>query len=291
LERLHFCRILSQVHGQRSNRMSILFKAFLVGTASLIAAVSMILIVVPLFGETYQLSMFVNAVIGCYSIGSPVSFYCMKQTQRYSEALNREEDLHQQLQDAHDQLQIRASQDMMTGLLNREAFLSEFEREKANHPNELFSVILLDVDRFKRINDTWGHHAGDQALISIAQAISEVSGPDIPTGRIGGEEFAIFLPQDDGLEANGLAEAIRVAVERIPFFPTNNNEVPLSLSVGVASAGKNVSTATLLRRADAMLYQAKAEGRNCVRVNKAPQLPPNAELPPLILQRRSAEAE
>ena len=110
--------------------MSIIFKSFLVGTGALIAAVFMILIVVPLFGDTYQMSMFVNGVIGCYSIGSPVSYYCMKQTEKYRAALKREEDLHLQLQNTHKELKIRARLDMMTGLLNRETFLREMEETR-----------------------------------------------------------------------------------------------------------------------------------------------------------------
>lgn len=266
--------------------MGVLFKSFLVGTGALIASCLMISTVVPLLGETYQLSMFVNSVIGCYSIGSPVSYYCMRQTERYKAALTRAEKLHHLLKDAHDQLQTRASRDMMTGLLNREAFLSEFERTKAGNPDHTHAVIILDVDRFKNINDTWGHHAGDQALIAIAQKISDVAGPDLLVGRIGGEEFAIFLPQDDGVEARALGEAIRVAIEGLSFFPTPDRPLPLSLSIGVACAGPGHSAAELLREADMMLYQAKANGRNRVCVSQAPQQPTQPDLPRLALQRR-----
>lgn len=136
--------------------MSIFFKSFLVGTGALCATVFLILIVVPLFGDVYQASMFVNGVIGCYSIGSPVSYYCMRQTEKYKAALKREEDLHFELQSTHDQLKIRSRLDMMTGLLNRETFLAEMEAAKSQYPDRTSSVVLLDVDHFKRINDTWG---------------------------------------------------------------------------------------------------------------------------------------
>jgi len=204
--------------------MSILFKSFLVGTGALIAAVLLILISVPMFGDTLRISMFINAIIGCYSIGSSVAYYCMKQTQKYKAALAREEELHKQLLDVHQQLKTRSRLDMMTGLLNRETFLTELESQKERSPAQSSSIVLLDVDHFKRINDTWGHQAGDQALVLIAHAILDIVGPATLAGRIGGEEFGVFLPHDDGSEAIILAEAIRIAVERIKFSPAPNVE-------------------------------------------------------------------
>ena len=266
--------------------MSIFFKSFLVGTGALLATVFMILIVVPLFGDVYQASMFVNGVIGCYSIGSPVAYYCMKQTEKYKAALKREEDLHLLLQDTYDQLKTRARLDMMTGLLNRETFLIEIEEEKKKHPGRISSVILLDVDRFKRINDTWGHHTGDEALVLIGTAILEIFGPESLAGRIGGEEFAVFLPGNDESEAVSLGEAIRIKVQQMPFFPVPSCQEKLSLSVGIACASNTIDTAALLKRADAMLYQAKAEGRNCVCVNLPPELPVSDTSVPLVVERR-----
>ena len=266
--------------------MSIFFKSFLVGTGALIAAVFMILIVVPLFGDTYQMSMFVNGVIGCYSIGSPVSYYCMKQTEKYRAALKREEDLHLQLQNTHKELKIRARLDMMTGLLNRETFLREMEETRSRLPDQTSSVILLDVDRFKRINDTWGHHSGDEALVLIGTAILEIFGPEALAGRIGGEEFAVFLPGDDESEAIVLGEAIRVRVQQTPFFPVPSHKERLSLSVGIACAGNSTDATSLLKRADAMLYQAKADGRNRVCSNSIHVLSDNEGLLPLVIERR-----
>ena len=270
--------------------MSIFFKSFLVGTGALFATVFMILIVVPLFGDVYQASMFVNGVIGCYSIGSPVSYYCMRQTEKYKAALKREEDLHFELQSTHDQLKIRSRLDMMTGLLNRETFLAEMEEAKSQYPDRTSSVILLDVDHFKRINDTWGHHAGDEALVQIGASILAVFGSDSLAGRIGGEEFAIFLPCDDGTEAVVLGEAIRVEVERIPFLPVPSCREKLSLSVGVACANNVIDTTVLLKRADSMLYQAKADGRNRVCVNPTLQLPLSKEQTPLRVERRTVSS-
>ena len=266
--------------------MSIFFKSFLVGTGSLVAAISMILTVVPLCGETIQASMFISGVIGCYSIGSPVSYYCMRQTEKYRAALKREEALHLQLRDTHAELKRRSRLDMMTGLLNRETFLAEMEEIKSQHLDQISSVILLDVDHFKRINDTWGHHTGDEALVLIGTAILEIFGPESLAGRIGGEEFAVFLPGNDESEAVSLGEAIRIKVQQMPFFPVPSCQEKLSLSVGIACASNTIDTAALLKRADAMLYQAKAEGRNCVCVNLPPELPVSDTSVPLVVERR-----
>ena len=265
--------------------MSIIFKSFLVGTGALIATLSMILFIVPLFGEPYQVSMFINGIIGCYSIGSPVSYYCMRQTEKYKAALAREEELHKQLLDAHQQLQTRSRLDMMTGLLNRETFFTELESQKEQILDQTSSVFLLDIDNFKRINDTWGHQAGDRALVQIASTILEIVGPTTLAGRIGGEEFGVFLPHDDGSEAVCLAEAIRIAVERIPFRPASDTQEALSVSIGVACANNRVPTADTFQRADNMLYQAKADGRNCVCVFSTLSYPLE-DGTPLVLQRR-----
>ena len=104
-----------------SKVMSIFFKSFLVGTGALIAAMLLVLISVPLFGDTLRISMFINAVIGCYSIGSSVSYYCMKQTEKYKAALVREEKLHEQLLDAHQQLKTRSRLDMICLLYTSDA--------------------------------------------------------------------------------------------------------------------------------------------------------------------------
>lgn len=266
--------------------MSIFFKSIVVGTGALVAAVLLILISVPLFGDKLRISMFINAVIGCYSIGSSVSYYCMRQTEKYKAALAREEELHEQLLKAHQELKTRARLDMMTGMLNRETFLKELGSEKERSPDQTSCFVLLDVDHFKRINDTYGHQAGDRALVLIARTILDVIGPLTLAGRIGGEEFGVFLPQDDGIEAISLAEALRIAIERIAFFPAPDIQEALSVSIGVASASNRVSTADAFQRADSMLYQAKADGRNRVCVFTGIPFPPVHGPLPLVLERR-----
>ena len=164
--------------------------------------------------------------------------------------------------------------------------MTELEILKKHHPEQTSSIVMLDVDRFKRINDTWGHQAGDQALTLISATLQELVGPVSLAGRIGGEEFAIFLAGDDGSEAVALAEAIRLAVEQIAFLPTPNLQETLPVSIGVACAKNTVPTARSFKHADSMLYQAKADGRNCVCVfTKLPASMQDGPLP-LALERR-----
>jgi len=121
----------------------------------------------------------------------------------------------------------------------------------------------------------------------IGTAILQIFGLEGLAGRIGGEEFAVFLLGEDESEAAILGEAIRIKVQQMPFFPVPSCKEKLSLSVGIACASNTVDTTTLLKRADAMLYQAKAEGRNCVCVNHTTELSGSEALMPLMIERRS----
>ena len=123
-------------------------------------------------------------------------------------------------------------------------------------------------------------------MVLIGTAILEIFGSDGLAGRIGGEEFAVFLLGDDESEATTLGEAIRLKVQQLPFFPVPSCQEKLSLSVGIASASNTIDTTALLKRADAMLYQAKADGRNCVCINETSQLTDCEEPLPLVIERR-----
>lgn len=130
------------------------------------------------------------------------------------------------------------------------------------------ALLVVDADNFKNINDAFGHQAGDTALKDIVQALqASVSKQDI-IGRIGGEEFAIFLPQTNSDTAQITAEKLRKAVENIQFTPDENSLYPLSISIGIAMSSGSFTTSQLMRMADQSLYQAKAKGRNQVVMNK-----------------------
>jgi two-component system cell cycle response regulator len=131
------------------------------------------------------------------------------------------------------------------------------------------SVLVADIDHFKRINDTYGHLVGDDVLRDVAQLLAAtIRGSDI-VARYGGEEFLVLLPETDDAGAESFAERIRVAVETHLFAREALSEpLRLTASVGVAvfPAARIENVEDLFQRADAALYRAKAEGRNRVRM-------------------------
>ncbi len=162
----------------------------------------------------------------------------------------------------------RATLDPVTGLCNRREFERQFSRHGGSNPTPEASLIYLDLDHFKRLNDTLGHAAGDAALRHIAGLLQAAVREQDLAARIGGEEFALWMPRtplDQGVE---VAERIRRAIETTTWR-WNGTPYPLAASCGVAGFPESVEDFNNLRSAaDAALYRAKQAGRN--RVEKAP---------------------
>jgi len=157
--------------------------------------------------------------------------------------------------------------DSLTGMANRRYFLDQAHRElaRASRYRLPVSCLMLDLDRFKRVNDRFGHAAGDQVLIAVASRLTGLLRQQDFIARLGGEEFAMLLPHTDAEQAAVVAERCRQVVAGIDFI-FNGVPHPVTTSVGVASlVGEELTTSELLKRADEALYQAKADGRNCVR--------------------------
>lgn len=175
-----------------------------------------------------------------------------------------------ELETSRRQLAEQATTDPLTRLKNRRAFFENGTKQMAitrRYGTDL-SILVADLDHFKRINDTYGHQAGDEALVHIAQVLSQMTRTEDTTARIGGEEFAILLPDTNRLGAAVLAERIRTAIER-DRFTIGEQVVPLTVSIGVAShAVELVDTIDqLLNIADQRLYLAKKNGRNRICVS------------------------
>lgn len=171
---------------------------------------------------------------------------------------------------AHYELSVVASTDSLTGLLNRSAFttlvngyLTELRRTKGESTGAL---LVIDADNFKAINDRFGHDHGDEALRVIARAIRSVVRSTDPVGRIGGEEFAVFLPGSSDMLSTAVAERVRISVSSAEFRPDGERH-PLSISVGGALFHRGLSFNELFRIADQQLYAAKHNGRNRVSVS------------------------
>lgn len=161
------------------------------------------------------------------------------------------------------ELRLRASTDGLTGLLNRSTMLSQGMQELAvaMNVNRPFSLLIIDLDHFKRINDTYGHPGGDAVLRGFAQLLRESSPPMALSGRYGGEEFVVILPGMDGSEAMALAQAI-VLKTRDMAVATHAGTARFTVSIGVCAARQGNTLGHLLGQADAALYMAKAAGRD-----------------------------
>jgi len=164
------------------------------------------------------------------------------------------------------ELRLLATRDGLTGTMRREPFMISAERDlaMARRQRQPLACLMIDVDNFKKINDQWGHAAGDEVLVRIAAAVSAELGRGDKLGRIGGEEFCVISPDTDLPAAMKLAERVRAAVATVEV-DAEGRRIGVTASVGVAQLESSDTTPTdVLRRADAALYGAKRNGRDRV---------------------------
>ncbi len=169
-----------------------------------------------------------------------------------------------------DELELRmvAQVDFLTGALTRRAFVEQAEREiaRAARYHRPSTIVMLDVDHFKSVNDTYGHAAGDQVLHQLAELATLTLRPSDVFGRLGGEEFALLLPETGGDDAVIAAERLRMAIAANVIRLADGQDLRITASFGVAALAADTSVAAWLERADTMLYAAKAGGRNQTRL-------------------------
>jgi len=172
------------------------------------------------------------------------------------------------LQDLINALVDLSSRDALTGLANRRAFDVALEREidRVARSGEPALLLTLDIDHFKRVNDSFGHNAGDQVIKAVATALLDSVRPMDLVARVGGEEFAIILPNCAAAFGETVAERVRRRVERMPVQVGPGQQITVSVSIGGAFAPQWVRSTPKLwvERADQQLYRAKAQGRNLV---------------------------
>jgi diguanylate cyclase (GGDEF)-like protein len=165
-----------------------------------------------------------------------------------------------------DKLLELATVDGMTGLFNRRHFFSLAEIEWSRYQRHLrpMSLIMLDIDQFKSINDTFGHDAGDQVIVQIAEVCRQQKRTSDVVARFGGEEFLLLLPETLMSQAQEVAEQLRQRVESL-HFSIASHAISATVSIGVAEASESMDTIfDLIKVADHALYAAKHAGRNCV---------------------------
>ncbi|MCP4393262.1 MAG: GGDEF domain-containing protein [Alphaproteobacteria bacterium] len=164
-----------------------------------------------------------------------------------------------------EELKKLATKDSLTGLNNRRSLLekSENELKRSRRTGAPLAALMIDIDFFKKVNDTYGHQAGDEALVALSGKMVAVLRDIDIYGRMGGEEFAIVLPETDQAMAQIIARRLQKQIERI-CIQTETGEFGITISTGITEATKDDENIdVLLNRADKALYKAKDSGRNC----------------------------
>lgn len=185
-------------------------------------------------------------------------------------ARNQVEEADRRIQSLEKELEAASAlirQDQLTGVLNRRGMEEAFERElsRASRMSSPLSIALLDVDHFKRLNDTLGHQAGDAALVHLAKVLRQLLRPTDSIARYGGEEFLILMPNTEAAEAQKVMQRVQRELTR-QFFLHENQRILITFSAGVVQLAPGEDREAVIARADAAMYRAKTSGRNRVEV-------------------------
>ncbi|MCB9602990.1 MAG: diguanylate cyclase [Sandaracinus sp.] len=189
------------------------------------------------------------------------------------ELLRAKDSLEKELRELTQSLKHDASTDALTGLPNRRAFDKHCARmmAEADATGSPLSLLVLDLDFFKRVNDSYGHAAGDAVLARLARLLLAELRPEDSPARFGGEEFVVLLPGTTTVQALAVAERVRKRVESTRVL-TAERRIAMTVSIGVSTyrRGRADEAQALFERSDAALYEAKRRGRNCVVVAASP---------------------
>lgn len=158
-----------------------------------------------------------------------------------------------------------AQKDFLTKMDNRRSFYQKTVKYyKQMKHSQRFAIGMIDIDHFKKVNDTYGHKTGDLILKKTAKILKDMTKNSAITARFGGEEFCVLLKDTDGEEAVSFFEDMRRKIEEMKFYDENNNLLKITVSIGVAKGMKSFPIKLFLNRADKMLYLSKRRGRNRV---------------------------
>ncbi len=193
-----------------------------------------------------------------------------------------------QIQDISEQvaenrlLEVRATTDDLTGLPNRRAFFDEGRRliSRAQRQNHSVGLVMLDLDHFKSINDTYGHASGDRVLCAIREVVQPRLREGDLLARLGGEEFAVLLPDATPDYARMIAERIRQSIADASIYALDGRQMQITASLGLVNVRERERVESALDRADQAQYRAKGAGRNCVVEDFLTDEPADAEVSP-----------
>jgi len=172
----------------------------------------------------------------------------------------------EKLRESEQRYQELSITDGLTKLFNSRQFYAVLhgEIERSNRYDHPLTVLMLDIDDFKKYNDTYGHLEGDRVLSRFAEILRECLRQTDSAYRYGGEEFAVILPSTKGEQGIITAERVRIALKNEIFRPRPDAEIRVTVSIGLAQHARNEEMMDFLRRADQNLYKAKASGKNQV---------------------------
>ncbi|HMS80391.1 MAG TPA: GGDEF domain-containing protein [Burkholderiaceae bacterium] len=224
---------------------------------SVIASVGALFLLTELmglgYGPTFRRSITI-ATVAPILVSAPIGGFVVRLLREVDAARRHAQDL--------------AWLDALTGLANRRR-IAEVGADALARTREAgtdCAVALMDVDDFKRVNDTFGHGAGDAVLQGVARALSGAMGPGDHAARWGGEEFVVLMPGAPMVDARERAERLRAAVEGLAIAAGGGRPVRCTVSIGLATAGRLDTFEQLVNRADRAMYRAKADGKNRVAV-------------------------
>lgn len=212
----------------------------------------------PTKGDFVNIMFAFNAIL-CFFVLSMMSYV-------YSKASNTS---NIKLREKNKNLQILASTDPLTGLLNRRSMFKKLEKSKIlfDSEKEIFSLILIDIDNFKFINDDYGHESGDIVLNNICNIIKSTVRKDDTICRWGGEEILILLPNTDLSGGIAVAEKLRGNVEAYSTI-IESSHINTTITAGVCCSSDGDTISELVKLADKCLYEGKAAGKNCVKSSR-----------------------
>ncbi len=222
---------------------------------SLAATLAICFLFVPLMGGQMAGAGLIMTIVCPVAVGFPASLSHFYQAEKLRQA-------NLALEDAYRQLHEQSQRDALTGVLNRTAFMAELQdRSDAGATGGL---LFIDLDHFKTINDSFGHATGDRALARMGALLAQHAGERDLVGRLGGEEFGVFL---HGVCANDMvarSQQLREAVQRLDLRAENGMPVTMGASIGACHCLPGFAPSTALATADGNLYRAKSIGRNTV---------------------------
>jgi len=222
------------------------------------------------FGDTSELVRnfrIIVSMIAIVALGTLLYFVQRILGERLQELLISMNDSLEKLAAAREALQHQATHDSMTGVMNRSAVVEALERElgRATRSDTKVTVLMIDLDHFKDIDDRFGHHAGDVAIIAAATRMQDCIRAHDTMGRYGGGEFLVVIPESDYPIALQIAERIRKELSSKPVM-WQANEITITATIGIALSRPGDTPQQLLRRADVALYTGKISSRDTIQV-------------------------